>query len=88
MAGDTDMVKTDKTELNEEKKEVDKKETDQKTEFKFNQRPEERHGWEAFSHFVWDPENKKFLGRTGMSWCKYKLSSAQIASYKSTSSFQ
>jgi len=70
MTGDTDTVKTDKTELKDEKKEGDKKETEQKLEFKFAQKPEERHGWEAFSHFVWDPENKKFLGRTGMSWLK------------------
>ena len=88
MAGDTDTVKTDKTELKEEKKEGDKKETEQKTEFKFAQKPEVRHGWEAFSHFVWDPENKKFLGRTGMSWCKYKLSISTIDIYKSMSSFQ
>ena len=62
MADTTDIKQTDA-------KEKGKKE-DQKAEFNFALKPEERHGWEAFSHFVWNPDTKQFLGRTGMSWRK------------------
>jgi len=62
MADTTDIKQTDA-------KEKGKKE-DQKAEFNFALKPEERHGWEAFSHFVWNPDTKQFLGRTGMSWLK------------------
>ena len=62
------MSGDDKTNIKEEKKE---KKPEQKVEYTFAVRPEKREGWDAFSHFVWNPETKEFLGRTGMSWCKY-----------------
>ena len=62
-----DNTKTDIKEETEVKKEEKKTE---KPEFNFAVKPVERHGWEAFTSFVWDPETKKFLGRTGMSWRK------------------
>ena len=58
-----------KTDISKEKKEEAEKKVE-KPEFSFAVKPVEKHGWEAFSSFVWDPETKKFLGRTGMSWCK------------------
>ena len=60
--GDT---KTDIAKENDKEKKVV-----EKPEFSFAVKPVEKHGWEAFSSFVWDPETKKFLGRTGMSWRK------------------
>ena len=60
-----------KTDISKEKKEEAEKVKLEKPEFSFAVKPVEKHGWEAFSSFVWDPETKKFLGRTGMSWCKF-----------------
>jgi len=66
--GEKEALKNDTTDLKEEKK---KEKSEMKPEgFSFAVKPEERHGWDAFSHFVWNPETKQFLGRTGMSWLK------------------
>ena len=42
-------------------------------EYKFAIKPEEKTGWEGFKQFLWNSETSEFLGRTGMSWCKYSL---------------
>jgi len=38
--------------------------------FKFGEKNESKGGMEGFMQFLWNPETKEFLGRTGMSWLK------------------
>ena len=42
-------------------------------EYKFATKPVELTGWEGFKQFLWNSETSEFLGRTGMSWCKFYL---------------
>ena len=42
-------------------------------EYKFATKPVELTGWEGFKQFLWNSETSEFLGRTGMSWCKFSL---------------
>ena len=59
---------------NETKPKVDEKEKNDKKEeqkgFKFQEKAKDKSGLEGFMEFLWNPETKEFLGRTGMSWCK------------------
>ena len=41
--------------------------------FKFGEKNESKGGMEGFMQFLWNPETKEFLGRTGMSWCKLNI---------------
>ena len=69
--------KNEKTETKGETKveakgdEKDKKEKKEEPKgFKFGEKNESKGGMEGFLQFLWNPETKEFLVRTGMSWCK------------------
>jgi len=69
--------KNEKTETKGETKveakgdEKDKKEKKEEPKgFKFGEKNESKGGMEGFLQFLWNPETKEFLGRTGMSWLK------------------
>ena len=71
---DTMAVEEAKTDnvTQEKKPELkEKKKNEEMKQFNFTQKPEVKHGWEGFLHFFWNPETGEFLGRTGMSWCKF-----------------
>ena len=40
-------------------------------QYQFAIKPVEKPGWEGFKEFIWNTETSEFLGRTGISWCKY-----------------
>lgn len=62
-------LKTNETKPKEDQKEKNDKKEEQKG-FKFQEKTKDKSGLEGFMEFLWNPETKEFLGRTGMSWLK------------------